>query len=42
MDMKPVCKKCYEKLPHELRRRLKRLHENEAPGMVSAEFMEAE
>ncbi|KAF0287420.1 LIM and senescent cell antigen-like-containing domain protein 1 [Amphibalanus amphitrite] len=29
MDMKPVCKKCYEKLPHELRRRLKRLHENE-------------
>jgi len=27
MDSKPVCKKCYEKLPVELRKRLKRMHE---------------
>ncbi|KAJ3656745.1 hypothetical protein Zmor_015794 [Zophobas morio] len=26
-DLKPVCKKCYEKFPTELRRRLKRQHE---------------
>ncbi|XP_018334523.1 LIM and senescent cell antigen-like-containing domain protein 1 isoform X1 [Agrilus planipennis] len=26
-DLKPVCKKCYEKLPTELRRRLRRQHE---------------
>lgn len=26
-DLKPVCKKCYEKFPNELRRRLRRQHE---------------
>lgn len=26
-DMKPVCKRCYEKLPLELKKRLKRLSE---------------
>ncbi|KAI4459399.1 lim domain-containing protein [Holotrichia oblita] len=26
-DLKPVCKKCYEKFPQELRRRLRRQHE---------------
>ncbi|CAG0896866.1 unnamed protein product [Darwinula stevensoni] len=29
-DQKPACKKCYEKLPIELRRRLKRMHEEQA------------
>lgn len=26
-DLKPVCKKCYEKFPNELRRRLRKQHE---------------
>lgn len=26
-DLKPVCKKCYEKFPNELRKRLRRQHE---------------
>lgn len=26
-DLKPVCKKCYERFPNELRRRLRRQHE---------------
>jgi hypothetical protein len=29
-DLKPACKKCYEKLPMELRRRLKRMHDEQA------------
>ncbi|CAG0881956.1 unnamed protein product [Cyprideis torosa] len=28
-DMKPVCKKCYDKFPRELRFRLKKLHEEQ-------------
>lgn len=27
-DEKPVCKKCYERFPNELRRRLRMAHEN--------------
>jgi len=30
VDLKPVCKKCYDKYPRELRLRLKKYHENEA------------
>jgi len=30
VDLKPVCKKCYERYPRELRLRLKKYHENEA------------
>jgi hypothetical protein len=26
-DLKPVCKKCYDKFPNELRRRLRKAHE---------------
>lgn len=29
-DMKPVCKKCYEKFPLELKKRLKKLSETVA------------
>ncbi|CAG0915355.1 unnamed protein product [Notodromas monacha] len=29
-DLKPACKKCYEKLPTELRRRLKKMHDEQA------------
>lgn len=29
-DSKPVCKKCYEKFPVELRKRLKKMHEQAA------------
>jgi len=30
VDLKPVCKKCYDRYPRELRLRLKKYHENEA------------
>ena len=29
VDLKPVCKKCYDKYPRELRLRLKKYHEAE-------------
>ncbi|GLV43738.1 steamer duck [Carabus blaptoides fortunei] len=35
-DLKPVCKKCYEKFPGELRRRLRRQHEATPKKMVAA------
>lgn len=35
-DLKPVCKKCYEKFPGELRRRLRRQHEAAPKKMMSA------
>lgn len=31
-DQKPICKKCYEKFPQELKKRLKKLHEIQARG----------
>jgi hypothetical protein len=30
VDLKPVCKKCYDRYPRELRLRLKKYHEAEA------------
>lgn len=33
-DTKPACKKCYEKFPVELRRRLKKMHEQAAKRTV--------
>merc|ERR1712170_81055 len=30
VDLKPVCKKCYDKYPRDLRLRLKKYHESEA------------
>ena len=30
VDLKPVCKKCYDRYPRELRLRLKKYHDNEA------------
>jgi len=30
VDLKPVCKKCYDRYPRDLRLRLKKYHENEA------------
>jgi hypothetical protein len=27
LDLKPVCKKCYDKFPSEFRRRLRKAHE---------------
>jgi hypothetical protein len=29
-DLKPACKKCYEKLPTELRKRLKKMHDEQS------------
>ncbi|KAK4326541.1 hypothetical protein Pmani_002944 [Petrolisthes manimaculis] len=31
-DQKPICKKCYEKIPQELKKRLKKQHEIQARG----------
>lgn len=35
-DLKPACKKCYEKLPMEFRRRLRRQHDVTPKKMTPA------